>query len=642
MIYAAFSLMVGLPLCAGWHGSQAVKSFGKKMMTRKDMRLVPNRSRQYQQNRWERVLAKKARAQRLLEQWAVDPVCNPVFEHSTAVDSVRTKPVSTSQRHSIIRARHNPTVFVFSLLLMAQLASGESWCSLCQDMKADISSNHFKRHQMRNIVLKDKTECGKTYISHFPESFDMDCPHADNRYYCNHYRDVGRARAWYDKGKHYVESFEEAWAGYIRCKKDYEREHPRPIYTQDQIDEQNRHRAMQDNYEYLMLINTYMSGGFHHLNPDYKRSFDAFVRDPEKYLSRPDQEFSADPLILMGAVAEEYAAAPCCVVGTKNGFLKLMRSDSRYINIVEDLIMVLLSNFQKFDLNGEKDKLPFETFFDLDDELYPEVGDVKKHITWLIETINEQYLEPEDLASRLEWLLKIAITDKRGFAHLKARLDEQMQGVLYAGSSIAGIYAPISYAGELEQAVIPPFIPGIRIVCSSSGLCGISDAVSAALSGARTDFVAADMRMRSLPDRFSSAQDLLNIIREKGEYAGEPYRGPGVVGSCVRSIQGGYELASKTFELFARGNTVQESYNRSLILDDGTKITYAPATAATDGDTLIIIDQMPRWINPDTITLRFRPMFRPIKAESKEEGFGIRICRKLWNIVNRVQLWKYI
>jgi hypothetical protein len=606
-----FCLMGGLPLFAGWHGSQAVKSFGKKMMTRKDMRLGPNRSQQYQQNRWERVLAKKARAQRSLEQRHSIPVYDPVFEHSTVVDSVRTESVGTSQRHSIMRIRHNPTVFVFSFLLMAQLASGATWCSLCHDTQNHINGNKDYFDSIRRMAREHEAELGKI---DFPATIEMSCP----PYPCTFHWQVDHANEWYRRGRHFLDSFEAARAEFSRRIDDYNRR------IQPQIDEQNRRMAMHKKYEQLREIDTYMSGQYHRLNPDYKRSFDAYVSDPEKYLSRPDQEFYADPLILMGAIAEDYAVDPChCAVGTKKGFLKLMRSDGRYIDLVKDLIKMLLAHFQKFDLNGEKDKASFEVFFG--DELSDtEVRDAKKHIAWLIEIIDKKPMEPEYLASRLEWLLKIAIKDEYGFAHLKARLNEQSQGVLYAGSSIAGKHAPISSVLKGQQVVDPPFIPGIRIVCSQSGLCGISDAVSAALGGARTDFVAADMRMRSLPDRFYAAQDLLNIIRREGQYAGEPYIGTGAVDRCVRSIQGGDKLASQVFELFAHGNTVKESYNYdihsfqySLILDDGTKITYVPATAAADGDALMIIDQMPRWINPDTITLRFRP----IEAESQEEGF---------------------
>ncbi len=554
-----FALIVGLPLCAGHPGDKTGKYMAKD--SRKSMRIGPDRAQQRKQDAWEMIMAKKAHAQKAYEQQeqkAVVPTLTRTFTFPIPTKSAEkmTEQEYTSKskplhRHTFVTKNHNLALMAFITLLCippcaafcdsfdVPVTGGDAW-RVCQQMTQYINHNRGTFEEIHQQGRKIHEFDGRGVID-FPPTIEMACPPDLNF----HWR-IDHSWDWYHKGRAFLDA---SCAKYKELNQRIE-EHNKKI--QPQIDEQNRriaeHHKKVERYERLMKIETYMGGQYHHLNPDCQRSFDSFLKDPDKYLSRPDAEFDADPLVLLGAIAEDYASKVASSqvnvqldseepgdrdivqmhsnVGTKKGFLKLMRSHDEYVNLVKELIKILLTYFKKFDFKNGKDGFGFDVYFGsgLSES---EVANLKKHIVWVSETIKGP-VTAEYLASELEWLLNIAKKDGYGFTHLKARLNELSHGLLYAGSAVGYDLEAIKplvidlirtkkprplgvlfdMPCEHQQKISPPFIPGSRILCSPQGICGISDAVAAALGGAKTDFMYQEIRLKDMLVRVDSAQDL--------------------------------------------------------------------------------------------------------------------------------------
>ncbi|TET33597.1 hypothetical protein E3J61_03805 [Candidatus Dependentiae bacterium] len=198
--------------------------------------------------------------------------------------------------------------------------------------------------------------------------------------------------------------------------------------------------------------------------------------------------------------------------------------------------------------------------------------------------------------------------------HLQARLNEPQLGLLHAGEPLP--YNPedmiVSCKGGAEGASnCESFMPGLRILCSREGICGISDAIAAQLRGTKLDIVRVDALLKDISGRVDSAQDVRRIFMNGDDYVGQPYiPDDGPVNPRIRIVEGGHQAAEQIFQFCERDNEWSQSLEQgSLVskvrLDDDTIVSYYPPT--TDyKNSIIVIENIPAWISSDWVEFIFQ------------------------------------
>ena len=563
------------------------------------MRTGPDRAWQRKQAAWEILQAKKAQQ----EQKALVPAVSQKYclpcqvqstEHCTAQEYAAT--LRPYLRCKSATKNHNLALMtLFTVLCIAPCAAfcadferpvsgGEAW-HVCQQMTRYINSNRgtFEkiRQQGRTIHELD----GRGAID-FPPHIEMACP-PDLDF---HWR-IDHSWDWYHKGRAFLDA---------SCAK-YKELNQRINEYNKKVEEHNkleRQRVEEHNkrVEEIGEIDDYVGGKYYHLNPAYQRSFDSIRENPDAFL--------ADPLVKLGAIARDYEAK---VYGSQ--YTLVHRPEYAYPED-KDIVRVYLKT-------GSKDSIlalmtAHEEFIAIAKKIISELAGctrvtvIKEHALKVLSTMDKRPLDPVYIATELYNCLQLAKKDGLVLLRLNARLDEQSRGLLYAGAALG------DKPGD-RQLCSSGLFPGIRMLCTPTGICGIGDAIMAELGGAKTNFVQADMHMKDSRGRVDSAQDLLRLFKQAGEYAGQPFVGNGPVNPLIRSVDGGNELALLVFQYLARGNKVEESYSYELhtmkyklVLDDETQVTYWPP-ASSNGDAVILVHHMPEWISRDKVEFRFRP-----------------------------------
>ncbi len=197
-------LIVGLPLLVGHPGGKAGKYMAKA--SKKSMRLGLDRVQQRKQQAWELILAKKASAQNPHEHHVVAPVYDPILAQASVPSAGRERPSQTSSRlrFSMPSGRPVTVAWVFSLFLMAQLASSQTWCDLCHAEQNHINRNMPVFDSARSAAQEIAALDGRGPIT-FPATLEMNCP----PWPCSFHWQVDHANEWYRKGKDFLEAMQQ-------------------------------------------------------------------------------------------------------------------------------------------------------------------------------------------------------------------------------------------------------------------------------------------------------------------------------------------------------------------------------------------------------------------------------------------------
>ena len=613
LIVIFFCLTFSLSLLGGQPGGKFYGHYDRKS-SKRDLRVGPDRTQQRKQAAWEVLLSKKAQQ----KQKAVVPVCPHQYSFPCQAKSTEHVAVQESAapsrpyfRCTSASKNHNLALMtVFTLLCIAPCAA---FCAdfprldedhntaglaldVCQQMTQYINSNRGTFERIRQQGRQIHELDGRGVID-FPPIIEMGCPPDLSKYWR-----TDHAWDWYHKGKAFLDA---SCAKYKELNRRIDA-YNKPIEEHNKQVELERQKVEEHNkkVEKLLDIDGYVGGKYYHLNPAYQKSFDLIRENSDAFFAKPHEEFQADPLIKLGAIASDYETQVWVSqytlvnkleykqpededivrvylkAGSKEGILALMAAHDEYVTIAKKIISELAD--------------------------CTKVAEIKEYALKVLSTIGKGPLDPVYIATELHNCLQLAKKDGFVLLHLNARLDELDRGLLYAGTAIG------DKPGD-RRLCSSGLFPGIRILCTPTGICGIGDAIMAELGGAKTNFVQAEMHMKDSLARIDSAQDLLRLFKHAGEYAGNPYiwDGGGVVNPLIRSIEGGEQLASLVFQYIARYNKVEESGSShnlkyKLVLGDGTQVIYWPTSS--NGDAVIVVGHIPAWICPDALEFRFRPM----------------------------------
>jgi len=611
LIFIYCCLVSALPSFACQRGGKFYSHCDRKL-SKKEFHVGPDRTQQRKQAAWEVVLSKKAQQ----EQKAVVPACPHKYsfisqaqstEHVTVQES--TAPSRPYFRCTSASKNHNLALMtVFTLLCIAPCAAfcadfprldedhdtGGTAFDVCHQMTQYINLNRGTFERIRSQGRQIHELDGRGVID-FPPIIEMACPPDLNF----HWR-IDHSWDWYHKGRAFLD---DSCAKYkvLSSRIDEYNKHVEEHNKQVKLEHQ-KVKDHNEKVEKLLDIDGYVGGKYYHLNPAYQKSFDLIRENSDAFFAKSHEEFQADPLIKLGAIASHYEGQVFgsqytlvnepeykqpedeeivrvyLKTGSKEGILALMAAHDEYVSIAKN-IMSELADCTK-------------------------VAEIKQHALKVLSTIGKGPLDPVYIATELYNCLQLAKKDGLVLLRLNARLDELGRGLLYAGTAIG------DKPGD-RRICSSGLFPGIRILCTPTGICGIGDAIMAELGGAKTNFVQTEMHMKDSLARIDSAQDLLRLFKHAGEYAGTPYIGNHEVNPLIRSLEGGEQLASLVFQYIARYNKVGESGSAhnlkyKLVLGDGTQVAYWPTSS--NGDAVIVVGHMPAWIATDTIEFRFRPM----------------------------------
>ena len=267
----------------------------------------------------------------------------------------------------------------------------------------------------------------------------------------------------------------------------------------------------------------------------------------------------------------------------ENRFLEFFRGNARSILVARYILLNLA--------NGKFDKRIWEQS--------------KK----LISLIDKKKIAPKALAASLGNLLSGALKTYGDYNYMVARLNELANGFLILN---------------------PSLLSDAQIVCTAKGVCGIVHDWTTVIAGTKGDIANDDKWFTANDYPVNNAQALLGCIKTSGKYIGirviseDPEAENKTI---VRLLSGGngklwYQKgASAAFDFLAEGHDARETVDsvtgyrfKTIVLSDGTKIIYYPATK--DAEATIAISGIPAWIFGKKIELRFE------QEEQKPEDFA--------------------
>ncbi len=577
--YFIFFLLMPFVAIAGQPKGKFYKHYNLKL-SKKDLRRGPGIDRKVQakQRIWERLQAKKMNACRE----AIEGESS-LFDEGVSPDVLIYRKAAATSCHMSTSKQGQSWKFVFlCTLLLTTQCSGAPPHAYADSNALDGCmrvQNHINAHKADFDGIRERAQKYKDQLGEitFPGTPDLHCP--DPNQYHPAFWTVDHARDWHGVGQNFLNAFNQA-QGVLNNAIAL---HNGKIDSHNkQIDSHNKQVAC---VKQIKNVYRFMDGRSPGLRQEYQDALNAFKQDKDSFCSRPEEQLAADPLITVAKRIGTYikkvqVGDATRYVHSNPLFLALMRSDDQYIDIAQRIIHELAKGS------------------------YSPV--LKKHAKSVDKAITKKRVQPEQLAQELDYLISIAQKGGVDAAHLQARINEYELGFLLHGSA-HGTIVPCRDSGRKEKcSSLSP-----RIVCSADGICGMSDAIATQLGGAKIDFVAADAFFKEIRHPIDSAQDILTIFTNRGEYVGQPHLGDGPVDANIRVVDSGHQEASRLFEFCASGHKIKERYNSKigasiyqLSLDDGTRVTYQQADNSGD-DATIIIENMPAWISSDRLEFRF-------------------------------------
>ncbi|TET34790.1 hypothetical protein E3J61_02395 [Candidatus Dependentiae bacterium] len=527
-----------------------------RRLSKQCRKLGPNVYQRSKQGEWERLLAQRDSTKGNGAAIGSSHIQPPVLDiQDVAIGPRYVKGRSIRQT---TLSRSYKTVLLLTMLLAAECNALQPIRYQCVDIERHIEDRRYVFDRARKLAEENKEAFG---VITFPATPTLNCPPLSiPRYHWT----ADHAYEAAQKGLQFLDAFNQKAQQLNRA-----------IFLHNNHVERCTGKVAK--------VYNYMDGKFPDLKQKYIDSFAALNRDEKSFCARPDDELNNDPLIKVGNMIGDYVEKVNTVDETTFGdrnppFLALMKANDRYVALAKRIIHELANGSYGFNLKKYAASVDVESASSV-----PFLADV------------------------LDYSIYLAQVGRGTDAiHMQARLDEVQLGFLVHGLSDKTI-VPCK-DGEHEDSC-GSFKP--KILCSKEGLCGISDAIAAQLGGAKVDFVATDALLKDIRHPIDSAQDILTIFTDRGEYVGQPHLGDGPIDANIRVVDSGHQEASRLFEFCASGHKIKEHYNSKigasiyqLSLDDGTRVTYQQADNSGD-DATIIIENMPAWISSDRLEFRF-------------------------------------
>lgn len=576
--------IVSIPTLACQQGGTCYGHHDRKL-SKRDLHVGPDQRQKHKQDLWE--MAKAKRDQKVQKDSPSEKLATGYAAYSKLLAHAIAMQSTDDHSHCSVCPISCPHPFMAAalctLLFITPCAGLYPIRYDCVNLQNFLAANKDYCIARRQFAMDNKEVLGGISL---PEFVEMKCPPIDDGLADRHWR-TDHAYDWYQRGKSFWEEFQQKDAELTR-----------------RINEINKRAAAENKHanihNQVVAVNQYMDGKYHHLKAEHEKSLHAFLKDPAAFVSRSQKELDADPLITLGAITQTYVKRikPSDAIvdytnlpwNYESRFIALMRSGSAFIIVAKNIIRELATGSYS--------------------------AEIKAHAQAVDEAIQKELINPPQLAREVDYLTDQTKNHGIDRIHLEARLDELSLGFLHTADELS--YCTFNFcSGRPLQITTPscgkndmPFLAGTRILCSSDGRCGISDAIAAQLGGAKTDFELIDSSLKDFYVHVHSAQDVRRIFMYQGEYVGRTYVGGEPVNSLIRSMEGGRQTASKVFKFCARGNEITEAYSSEsntqiykFTLADGTKVTYYPINK--NGDSVIKITDMPAWICQDPVEFRF-------------------------------------
>ena len=595
LIVIFFCLTFSLSLLSCQHGR---KFYGHHKRSKWDVRQGPDRHQQEQQGAWEALLAKKSAKERQKQQ--ADPalvsaqVAQALVNLSEMKWPEHTVPNLPKQQHNTFRMGGRPcsapvmTTMLLMLLLMAPTCKAQielgaiviNVLPAAVGVVAGLFKSIFSGDN--NIDCDVCAQYAELLNNAGPKIWKLS--DVSSEYNCGSFKTIPLSRADASQCRRIRGVASDACEFYSGTMKEQLAQ-----YNSDIQGITSCLATCQQRFGSLEPVQRYIGwqDRVYKINSPYAQIFSAFSKDKCKAM------VDSEPLVKIGSrlgsymqgVIEHQNSDEYKEWGDKLGLriLEILRTNDAYVEILKGMLRSIATG-------------------DYDDTLKHGAKEILEHI-------DNDSCDVDDPACVKVFANFMRVARTVDLAHLKARLDELSLGLLYSASSL-GCPAQDKDKDWLSRDACHN---GVRILCSSEGLCGISDTIASELGGAKLSFEKFDTLIKGqLARRINSAQDILEIFTHGGEYRGRPHVAEGPIDMHIRTVTS--DGIIETFKLAAAcasENIVVKSRDRQnsqlpiymVVLDDGTKMSYLPTDL--QGNSVIKITGLPTWISGDSLEFRY-------------------------------------